>query len=224
MALPTLTRHEHVFVMLLDDGDNRFNRSSLDAINACLDEIDAAEGPKALVTAGTGKFFSNGLDLDWLSAGDEDMVEFIDEVMLMWGRVVEAGYPTVAAVNGHAFAGGAMFAMAFDQRVMRADRGFWCVNELLLGMNLPAGMAAILQTKLAPGVVHRAVTQAHRFDGPEAVSCGIADGAVEESAVLSDAIARAASLAHTASPTLTALKRRLHGPAIDLLTGTSTDS
>ncbi len=217
MALPILERDGDVFVLRLDDGDNRFNRTTLDAINVALDEVDEADGPRGLVVAGTGKFFSNGLDLDWLSTGEEELVPFIADVMAMWGRLMQAGYPTVAAVNGHAFAGGAMFAMAFDQRVMRADRGFWCVNEVLLGMNLPPGMAAILQAKLTPPVVHRAVTQAHRFDATEALASGVVDAVVEEGAVLSSAVERAAGLTHTAGPTLAALKVRLYGPTISLL-------
>lgn len=221
MAPPTIVRDGDIFVMRLDDGDNRFNRNSLSAINEGLDQIDAADGPRGLVVVGSGKFFSNGLDLDWLSTGEEELVPFIADVMAMWGRLLQAGYPTVAALNGHAFAGGAMFAMAFDQRVMRADRGFWCVNEVLLGMTLPPGMAGILQAKLSPAVVHRAVTQAHRFDAAEALVSGIVDATADEDGVLSSAIERAAGLSHTTGPTLAALKLRLYGPAIGLLVGAS---
>lgn len=203
--------------MRLAEDDNRFNRVALDAMHRCLDDVDAADGPKGLVATGAGKFFSNGLDLDWLSAGEEPMVPFIADVMRLWARVLVAPYPTVAALNGHAFAGGAMFALAFDQRVMRADRGFWCVNEVLLGMNLPPGMAAILQAKLTPQIVHRAVTQAHRFGADEALAAQIVDSIASEDAVLPDAIALAGSLTHTATPALGQLKERLYGPTLELL-------
>ena len=217
MALPELTRDGDVFVMHLTDDDNRFNRAAVDAMHRCLDQVDATEGPKGFVTVGAGKFFSNGLDLDWLAGGEEPMVPFIADVMRLWARILEAPYPTVAAINGHAFAGGAMFALAFDQRVMRADRGFWCVNEVLLGMNLPPGMAAILQAKLTPQIVHEAVTQAHRFGADEALAGQIVDAVADETAVLPDAVARAASLGHTTSPALGQLKQRLYGPTLELL-------
>ncbi len=206
-----------VVVLRLIDHDNRFNRRSLDAINAGLDRIDDTQDPKALVVVGTGKFFSNGLDLDWLGTGEEDMVGFIADVMAMWARILAAPYPTVAAVNGHAFAGGAMFALAFDQRVMRVDRGFWCVNELLLGMDLPPGMAAIVQAKLPAPVAHKAVTTAHRFSADEALRAGFVDATADETTVLPVAIERAAALTATSGPTLGALKRRLYGPTIALL-------
>ena len=112
-----------------------------------------------MVTAGAGKFFSNGLGLDWLGTGEEDMFGFLADVPGLWARILEAPFPTVAAVNGHAFAGGAMFALAFDQRVMREDRGFWCVNEVLLGMDLTPGMGALVQARLDKHTAHKAVTQ-----------------------------------------------------------------
>ncbi len=108
MASPVVTRDGDVFVIALTDNENRFNRTSVDAIHACLDEIDAADGPKAMVVTGEGKFFSNGLDLDWLATKEEDMFGFIADVTRMWARILEAPYPTVAAINGHAFAGGAI--------------------------------------------------------------------------------------------------------------------
>lgn len=227
MPAPTLERatlDDHgtedgttVFVMRLTDGDNRFNRRNLDAITACLDEVDGADGPKGLVAIGTGKFFSNGLDLDWLATGEEDLVPFISDVMTMWARLLAAPYPTAAAVNGHAFAGGAMFALAFDQRVMRSDRGFWCVNEVLLGMDLPDGMRAIITSHLSAHDAHRAITTAHRFDAEEALSIGLADAVAREAEVEAVAIERVAQLTHTASPNLGVLKAGLYRDTIAAL-------
>ena len=217
MASPVVTRDGDVFVIALTDNENRFNRTSVDAIHACLDEIDAADGPKAMVVTGEGKFFSNGLDLDWLATKEEDMFGFIADVTRMWARILEAPYPTVAAINGHAFAGGAMFALAFDQRVMREDRGFWCVNEVLLGMDLTPGMGALVQARLAVHTAHKAVTQAHRFSGTAALEHHIVDAVAAEDEVLSTAVAMADGLKHTAGEPLATLKRRLHAPVLELL-------
>lgn len=217
MAYPEVTREGDVFIIAMTDNENRFNRSSVDAFHACLDEIDAIDGPKAMVTIGQGKFFSNGLDLDWLGTGEEDMFGFIADVTRLWARILEAPYPTVAAVNGHAFAGGAMFALSFDQRVMREDRGFWSVNEVLLGMDLTPGMGAIVQARLDKHTAHKAVTQAHRFNGPEALQHHIVDAVAAEDGVLSTAIAMADILKGTAGQPLAVLKRRLYAPVLDLL-------
>lgn len=217
MTSPTVTRDGDVFVIAMNDNENRFNRSSVDAFHACLDEIEGAEGQKAMVTVGAGKFFSNGLDLDWIATGEEDMFGFIADVTRLWARVLEAPYPTVAALNGHAFAGGAMFALAFDQRVMRQDRGFWCVNEVLLGMDLTPGMGALVQARLDTHTAHKAVTQAHRFNGHEALHHRIVDDVAAEEEVLSTATEMADRLTHTAGEPLAVLKRRLYQPVLDLL-------
>jgi len=219
MPNPAVTREGEVFVVQMSDEENRFNRSSLDGLNAALDQIEAVDGPKAMVVTGDGKFFSNGLDLDWLSTREEDLVEFIIDVTSMWARILAAPYPTVAALNGHAFAGGAMFALSFDQRVMRQDRGFWCVNEVLLGMDLTPGMGALMQARLPARTAHKAITTAHRFGGDEAMDYGIADAVASEDMVLKDAVSLAAGLTMTAGPPLAVLKRRFYAPVLDLLNG-----
>ncbi len=83
--------------------------------------------------------------------------------------------PTVALLNGHAFAGGIMLAMHHDYRVMNPSRGFACVNELEFGVPLKAAMSSIFRLKLAPATYRSVVLEAHRFSGPAAVEAGIVD-------------------------------------------------
>lgn len=89
-------------------------------IHEALDEVEAeSEGDSALVLTGEGKFFSNGLNLPELSkleAPDKD--RFWQELTRAMGRLVVSPVPTVAALNGHAFAAGAVFALACDYRLM----------------------------------------------------------------------------------------------------------
>jgi enoyl-CoA hydratase/carnithine racemase len=221
-----LTRHGDVFVLRMNNGENRFNPSSVGEIETALDEVMATqtggESPCALVTTGTGKFFSNGIDLDWMLSGrddptvDDPMV-FIGEMSRMWARVMSLPIPTVAAVNGHAFAGGAMFSLAHDHVLMRADRGYWSVNEVLLRMRLTPGMQAILSGRLTLPTARRAILTAHRFDGPAALAGGIADALHDEEALLPQAIELAQSLAPTAHPILGVLKEDLHAAVLPVL-------
>jgi enoyl-CoA hydratase/carnithine racemase len=221
-----LTRHGEVFVLRMDNGENRFNPSSVGEIETALDEVIATQAggdsPCALVTTGTGKFFSNGLDLDWmLSSRDDPSVDdpmaFIGAMSRMWARMMSLPIPTVAAVNGHAFAGGAMFSLAHDHVLMRSDRGYWCVNEVLLRMRLTPGMQAILSGRLTLPTARRAILTAHRFDGPAAFSAGIADALHDEEALLPQAIELAQSLAPTAHPILGLLKEDLHASILQPL-------
>ena len=118
----TLERRDNVFVLTMDDGENRMNQPWLDAMNAALDEVDAAPDPLALVTTGSGKFFSNGLDLEWLLGGGVDMPAFVAEVERLFARVLGSPYITVAACNGHTFAAGAMLALALLRSWSTASR------------------------------------------------------------------------------------------------------
>jgi enoyl-CoA hydratase/carnithine racemase len=210
----------------MDDGENRFNPTSIADWNAALDQVEAAaaepDSPCALVTTGTGKFFSNGIDLDWLGAAlqdpdIEDPMSMIADMQVMWARVMSLPVPTVAAVNGHAFAGGGMFALAHDHVLMREDRGFWCVNELLLRMRFTPGMQALLSSRLPIPTARRAILTAHRFAGPEALTGGIADALHSEQELVPSAIELAHSLAATAHPTLKILKEDLFPGALTAL-------
>lgn len=218
-----LRREGDVFVATMNDGENRFNPTSVAAWNVVLDEVEAAAAEPdavcALVTTGTGKFFSNGIDLEWLGAAFQDPevadpMAMVADMQRMWARVMSLPVPTIAAVNGHAFAGGAMFALAHDHLLMREDRGFWCVNELLLKMRFTPGMQALLSGRLPIQTARSAILTAHRFNGPEALAGGIADALYDESSLLPAAIERAQALSPTAHKTLNILKEDLFADAL----------
>ena len=85
--------------------------------------------------------------------------------------------PTIALVNGHAFAGGFMVAMYHDYRIFNPSRGFLCLNELDLGMPLQPPMSSIFRQKItAPHVYRSLVLEATRFGAKEALEGGLVDG------------------------------------------------
>ena len=210
-----LETHGHVRVLRMDDGENRFNRSSVEALHAALDEVEGVVGPCALVTTGSGKFFSNGLDLEWLGAG-EDTEGFLESVHRLLGRVLGLDVYTVAAVNGHAFAGGAMLASAHDQVIMRADRGYWCLPEVDLGLPLTPAMYAVLAAHLPASTLAHAALTGRRYSGPEALAAGIATESVPEDAVVARAVDIASGLAGKDRNVLRVHKKLLYGQAISI--------
>lgn len=203
-----------VRVLHLQEGENRFNRKTVDGIGAALDEVVAAEGPVALVTVGEGKFFSNGLDLDWMLSSGAAAEGFIDDVHRMFGRVLGLDVVTVAAINGHAFAGGAMLACAHDYSVMREDRGYWCIPEVDLGLPLTPAMHAVLDARLPKQVLADAALTGRRFGGPEALAAGIVTEVAPEDAVLDRAVALAEELAGKNREVIAAHKQLLYGDAL----------
>ena len=85
--------------------------------------------------------------------------------------------PTVALINGHAFAAGLMTAMHHDYRVMNPHKGFLCLNELDFGAPLKPPMASIFRQKLPrPDTYRTMVLESKRFNALEALKEGIIDG------------------------------------------------
>ena len=107
----TLTYDEKIAVLDLGDDENRFTPDFLDRINAHIDDIEAS-GAHGLVTTASGKFYTNGLDLDWLGAHAEQTQEYVGRVQGLLARMLTLPMPTAAAVVGHAFGAGAMLAVA----------------------------------------------------------------------------------------------------------------
>jgi enoyl-CoA hydratase/carnithine racemase len=219
-AMIDLERDGEVFVLHLREGENRFNRSFLESVNDALDQVEKADGPAALVTTGEGKFYSNGLDLAWMTGdGAAEVEPFIGDVHRLFARVLAFPTATVAAMNGHAFAGGGMLALAHDFRVMREDRGFFCLPEIDLKMPLTPGMTALIQSRLPAQTAHEAIISGRRYGGAEAEAAGIVDVAAGEGEVLARAIELARPLAGKDRATMAALKRGLYPETLSVLEG-----
>lgn len=209
-----------VRILHLREGENRFNRTTVDAIGAALDEVVAVDGPVALVTVGDGKFFSNGLDLDWMSSDGAGDAGFLDDVHRLLGRMLGLDLFTVAAINGHAFAGGAMLATAHDHRIMREDRGYWCLPEVDLGLPLTPAMYAVLDAHLPRPALADAALTGRRFNGPEALASGIVHELAAEDALLDRAVAVASAQAGKDRHVIAEHKQLLYGRALRVVDDT----
>jgi len=218
MSILEIEARGDVRVLWWRDGENRFRDESIDAWDAALDEVEAVDGPLALVVANEGKYWSNGLDLEWM-ASTPDAGAFVERVHALLGRLLLLPAYVVAAQNGHAFAGGAMLAAACDARVMREDRGWWCLPEADLGLALTPAMFATVETALRRDTLIEAVTTGRRYTGPEAVAAGIARDAVAEDRVVDVAVELAAAMAGKDRTTLATHKRQLHGAAAAVCRG-----
>jgi Delta3-Delta2-enoyl-CoA isomerase len=219
--VPTMDRDADVFVLNLGDSENRFNPDWLAEAQAHLDTVTATAAPCALVTTATGKFFCNGLDLDWMAAHGDQLLGYLLEVHHLLERVLALPVPTVAAIQGHAFAGGAMLALAHDFRVMRADRGYFCLPEVDINIPFTRGMSALIQGRLSRRTAHEAMTTGRRYGGTDALAAGIVDAVAHEDDVLSEAIEMARALAGKAGPTLGTIKARMYPEALAALRDTA---
>jgi enoyl-CoA hydratase/carnithine racemase len=110
-----------------------------------------------------------------------------------------------------------MLAVAHDRMLMRADRGYWCVPEVDLGLPFTPGMSALLQARLSPPTAHEAMTTGRRYAGPEAVAAGIAAAVHDLDELVDAAVAWAGTQTGKAGATLAAIKQRMYAPALRIL-------
>jgi enoyl-CoA hydratase/carnithine racemase len=159
MALIEYTMDEHVAVATLNSGENRFNPDFLNAFIETLDTIENETDARVLVVRSSHeKIFSNGIDLEWLipviqKQDMEAAKQFFYKLNELFKRTLLSPMITVAAITGHAFAGGAIWSCAFDFRFMRSDRGFFCFPEVDLGIPFLPGMTALLKKAMPMYVV-----------------------------------------------------------------------
>ncbi len=223
----TIDRHQTergtIVVLTMVDGENRWNTTFTRAFDAALDEVEATEGPAVLVTTSADeKFFSNGLDLEWVtgtregSSSDDDggdRAAFGPEAMALFARLLTLAMPTVCAVNGHCFGAGLMIALCHDIRLMRVDRGYLCANELELGFAIPEPELALFEHKIPRPAFHQTVVLARRWTGPDALTAGIVQQVAPLPELMPKAMAAAEDLLRVArNREITAwTKERLYG-------------
>ena len=145
MPIP-ITEDAGVAVLSLELGrGNAIDHPFIEEMHRALDAVEKSDARAAVIT-GKGRVFCGGLDLLTIHAFDRPALErFVDAFEGMFRRVFAFDRPLVAAVNGHALAGGAILAMACDLRVM-ADGPFQIgVNEVRLGIPFPAAAFEIVR-------------------------------------------------------------------------------
>ena len=215
-----LARQGDVFVLRFDAPENRFRPDNIAAWNTALDRVETAGNPAALVTTGTGKFYSNGLDLEWLfaKASDAERKSYIPGVLVLMARILTFPTITVAAINGHAFGAGAQLSLAHDYRMMRSERGYWCMPEIDMKAPLHPGMTALIQARVPKQTAHELIVTGTRYGADAALAKRIVDQVAPESELLPRAIELAAGLASKADPAMRLLKTGMYPRALEALT------
>lgn len=211
MSFLELTRDGAVWVITLCNGDNRFNDDSLDAWDAALDRIEAEPGNAAVViTSSDPKFFSNGIDLEGI-VGSKGlgylMSGFVPRLDAFLLRMARFPLPVVVAINGHAYAGGALLAATGDFRVMRADRGRLCYPEVDIKLPFTPIMTEVVKLLPNPAAAWTMAVTAAAWGGEECLQRGVVDAALSEADLLPSALAMAADLARKDRATYAVIKR-----------------
>jgi enoyl-CoA hydratase len=175
---------------------------------------EASQAPAVVVT-GSGHIFSAGVDLKRLVDGGVPYVrEFLPALSAMFAAVFAHPKPVVAAINGHAIAGGCVLACAADKRLMARDAGRIGVPELLVGVAFPPVAMEIMRCATAPQYFEDAIFGAATHPPPEAAARGFVHDIVDPHALLERAVAAATTMAALPPGAFALSKRQTRAPAL----------
>ncbi len=183
------------------------------------------DGFRAVVLTGRGSIFSAGVDLLRLRDGGPGYLdEFLPALSEVFLAVFNCSLPVVAAVNGHAIAGGCILASACDHRVMNAGHGRIGVTELLVGVPFPITALEILRFAVGTARLRELTCFGRTYPVDEAIRLGLIDEAAAEGAVLERAVAVAGGFAALPAEPLRHTRGQVRGPALDrIVKGRATD-
>ncbi|QGG96127.1 crotonase/enoyl-CoA hydratase family protein [Actinomarinicola tropica] len=211
-----------VAVVRLDDGKaNAVSHEAIDLVHAALDR--SLEDARAVVIAGRPGRFSAGFDLKVMGAGDQPMQELVLAGAGLFLRLYGHPQPVVAACTGHALAGGAILLLAADTRIGAAGDFKVGLNEVGIGMTLPAFAVEMARDRLRTHLLTSATVLGQVFDPDGAVDAGYLDRVVAGDAVVDEAVAEARRLAELRSGAVAGTKRRLRAATLQRCRATLED-
>jgi len=215
-----------IAVLTLQHGKaNALDAEFCDALTARFDALARAEA-RAVVLTARGKIFCAGVDLKRLSEGGAAYIrEFLPALHRLYEAVFFHPKPVVAAVNGHAIAGGAVLAACADHRIMARGAGRIGVTELLVGLPFPALAFEVVRFAVPKRYLAEFTLSAATYDTDVALDRGWIDEIAEPADLLEDALAVARELAELSPAAFAQTKRQIraevsermerHGAATD---------
>jgi enoyl-CoA hydratase len=196
---------------------NAIGPAWLTEMNRVCDELPASRA-RALVVTGEGSAFSAGLDLPSLLPFDEaEMRAFIARFSQTMLRLFELPLPVVAAVNGHAVAGGCVLAIQADVRLMTERSCFFGLNEVVLGIGLPAVVVETLRCQVPASSLLPVALEGRLFGPADALRLGLVHELVAPDALEARALARAEELASLPATAARQVKAALRRPVVEAI-------
>lgn len=208
-----------VAVLRMEHGKaNAIDLDLFDALDARLSEIESSPSAAAVVVTGTGGIFSAGVDLFKVRAGGRAYLETcLPRLSSSLTRLFDFPRPVVAAVNGHAIAGGLILALACDYRVMAEGAGKVGLTELLVGVPFPAAPLEIVRFQVSARAARDLVFSGRTMAGDEALDLGLVDEIAPAAGVVERAVEAARRFAAIPGEAFALTKRHLRAPAVEAI-------
>lgn len=213
MAVVEIEKKDNVYIVTLNDPErgNAINAEALSAHRKVLTELEAVTENSAVVVASSDeKSWCVGLDFEWIQGQSADQFEnTFRELEEVFGRWALLALPTVACLNGHCLAGGAVFASALDFRIMREDRGWFAFTEI--DVKIPLSPILYELADLLPNkqTVRELLLTGRRIGGADAKKMGAVDECHSLEILMPRALEIAEELSQKDHKTYNAMKQLL---------------
>ncbi|HEY7246558.1 MAG TPA: enoyl-CoA hydratase/isomerase family protein [Xanthobacteraceae bacterium] len=205
-----LTQQDGMAILRMADGKaNAMSLEFCELLTARLEELHASAA-RAIIITGQGRIFSAGVDLVRLLDGGVPYIRrFLPALCKMLAAVFACQKPLVAAVNGHAIAGGCVLACAADRRLMGQEAGRIGVTELPVGVPLPQIALEIMRCATAPEHFADVLLSAATYAPADALRRGLIHEIVDPGILLQRALDRADALAALPPAAFAVTKRQI---------------
>jgi Delta3-Delta2-enoyl-CoA isomerase len=189
---------------------NALNDALVEELHEALGALRAEERVGAILLTGAGHFFSFGFDIpEFLSFSREEFTAYLVRFTELYTDLFLCPKPVVAALNGHAIAGGCMLALACDVRVMVEGKAKIALNEIGFGSTVFAGSTEMLRFWVGSAAATKVLTSGRLYTAAEAKRIGLVQETSGESDLMALAARAAADLATKSPPAFAGIKRLL---------------
>ncbi len=195
---------------------NALNEQVVDELSRCFRDLAADSSAQAILLTGSGKFFSFGFDVpEFMEAPKEAFARYLEKFTALYRDLFAHPKPVVAAINGHAVAGGCMLATACDARVMASENAKIGLNEIGFGSSLFAGSLALVRFWIGERRAQDVVYSGALYPAEQALVLGLVDAIVPGVTLLDEARRRLHELADKPPAAFRSIKLLLRQPVLE---------
>ncbi len=214
MDFVEVSKKEGVATLRLCRGKvNALTGAVVDQIKAALSDIEEDPGIRAVIITGKGSFFSFGFDVpEFLSYSKDEFSDFLKGFTALLKYMFLFPKPIVAALNGHTMAGGCMFSLACDQRIMATGRAKISLNEISFGSSVLAGSVEMLRACAGNANAMEILYSGAMYSAEQAQTFGLVDHVAQDQDLVSLSEKIAAELGKKPSAAFTSIKSLLRKP------------
>jgi Delta3-Delta2-enoyl-CoA isomerase len=212
-----LQMRDGIATLILSRGKvNAIDGDVVDQLRGQLQSLKVDREVKAIILTGSGKFFSFGFDIpEFLSFSREQFRDYLQNFTGLYTTLFRYPKPVVAAINGHAIAGGCMLALACDQRVMVTGKARIALNEIGFGASLLAGATEMLRFAVGNSNATKILYSGALYSAEDALGLGLVDQVASESDLMDMARRSAAEMGSKHPPAFAGIKNLLRGPIVE---------